>query len=82
MRAGGATAFFDATEDIERLRRRARWRTADTADIYVQEVTPQEYLAAMPAQRRLRLMRIAAFFDEMVHETLVKQLCGGAPAVP
>ena len=40
LRAGGATAHFEIFEDIERLRRRARWSAAQTAEIYVQEVAP------------------------------------------
>ena len=70
LRAGGATAHFEIFEDIERLRRRARWSVAQTAEIYVQEVAPYEYLASLSQSRRGKIFRVAEFFDQQIHECL------------
>ena len=45
LRGGGATLLFEATEDLEYVRRRGRWSILRTCEIYVQEVSGQEFLA-------------------------------------
>ena len=60
LRPGGVTSYYLATEDLARLIRRARWTDASQLQIYIQEVTPLEFLAQMSATKRDRLRRIAS----------------------
>ena len=57
-RAGGATAFYEATEDLPRLMQRARWRCEDQLRIYVQEVAPSEFLVRLEPHARARLAQL------------------------
>ena len=60
LRGVGATQFFVLTEDLVRLELRARWRRLETLQIYVQEVSPVEFLMKLPEKSRLRLQSLAA----------------------
>ena len=59
LQRGGATAFFQLTEDAVKLQLRARRRRLENLQIYVQEVTPAAFLTRLPEQTRLVLRRIA-----------------------
>jgi hypothetical protein len=67
LRAGGSTAFFEATEDLERLRRRGRWLRATTVEIYVQEVAPSEFLMNLQPETKARLVSLSGFLPFAVH---------------
>ena len=70
LRAGGATSHFEFFEDIPKLQRRARWADPRSAEVYVQEVAPYEYLASLDPRKREKLFRVAEFFEDQVHEAL------------
>ena len=70
LRAGGATAYYEACEDIERLRRRARWRKNDTVEIYVQEVAPHEFLSNLDVGKRNRIFAAVEFFEDVLSNVL------------
>ena len=63
LRGGGATAFYELTEDADRLRRRARWATLQSAEIYIQEVAPYEFLANLSPNAREHIFRVADSFE-------------------
>ena len=63
LRGGGATAFYELTEDADRLRRRARWATLQSAEIYIQEVAPYEVLANLSPNAREHIFRVADSFE-------------------
>ena len=63
LRGGGATAFYELTEDADRLRRRARWATVQSAEIYIQEVAPYEFLASLSRNTREHIFRVADGFE-------------------
>ena len=60
LRGGGATQFYVLTEDLPRLQLRARWRRVETLQIYVQEISPVEFLVGLPPGVRAGLQRAAA----------------------
>ena len=70
LRAGGATSHFEFFEDIPKLQRRARWADPRSAEVYVQEVAPYEYLASLDPRTREEFFRVAEFFEDQVHEAL------------
>ena len=63
LRGGGATAFYELTEDVDRLRRRARWATVQSAEIYIQEVAPYEFLVNLSPNAREHIFRVADSFE-------------------
>ena len=73
LRGGGATAFYELTEDVDRLRRRARWATAQSAEIYIQEVAPCEFLASLPRSTRDHIFRVADSFEAQMLKFLGPQ---------
>ena len=62
LRGGGATQFYLTTENLVLLQQRARWQRLETLQIYVQEVSPSEYLTNLPSPVKQRLKDIAALF--------------------
>ena len=73
LRGGGATAFYELTEDVDRLRRRARWATVQSAEIYIQEVAPYEFLASLPRSTRDQIFRVADSFEAQMLKFLGPQ---------
>lgn len=70
LRAGGATAHYEAFEDSEKLRRHRRWQKQQMVDIYVQEVAPSEFFANLAPGRRLKLFRDAQELNGLLAEAL------------
>ena len=66
LRGGGATSFYELSEDIDLLRRRARWSAVQSAEIYVQEVAPYEFLSGMSRPVRDLIFRVAEEFVPQV----------------
>jgi hypothetical protein len=60
LRGGGATALWEMTEDVPRVRRRGRWLRDITVEIYVQEVAHADLLMSLPRQVRARLDHLSA----------------------
>ena len=70
LRGGGASALYDATEDIELVRHRGRWSSSKMVEIYVQEVGGHLFLASLPQVVRTRLLELAALEHEAVELAL------------
>ena len=70
LRGGGATAFYEATENLPLLQERARWKRLETLQIYVQEVAPAEFLMRLPVHTRERIFRLSEHFHIVVHTAL------------
>lgn len=66
LRGGAATQFYALTEDLVRLQHRARWQRLGTLQIYVQEVSPVEYLVDLPESTRGKLREAASAQPAMV----------------
>ena len=78
LRPGGVTTFFRLTEDVPRLCQRARWVDHRQLDTYVQEVSPIEYLAALPRLTRARLDSLADHLPSFI-DLAVSLLERGVP---
>ena len=61
MRGGGATTLFEATNNIEEVRYRGRWSSANMCEIYVQEVGGHKFLAGLPPATRARILHWASW---------------------
>ena len=60
LRAGGATALLEATEDIDLVPRRGRWQNFRTLEIYIQELQAASVLPGLSPPVRNRILRLAA----------------------
>ena len=79
LRAGGATHLYMSTEDGEFVRRRGRWASGKTMDIYVQEVAAVAVLGSLPLQTRERVLRVGAAAADLTVAS-VQLLRTGVPA--
>lgn len=77
--AEGATALCEVSEDADHVRRRMRVTQTRTAELYIQEVGGQRFVASLPARTRDRLGALAAHAPRLLEET-VELLVGGSPA--
>ena len=78
LRAGGASALYDATENIEFVRHRGRWTSAKMVEIYVQEVGGNRFFAQLPPETRDQVAALAARHDAVLQKAL-ELLQSGAP---
>ena len=62
LRPGGATFLLQLTEDSELVRRRGRWLSARTMEVYLQESAATLFLPSLPAEVRDRVLLVAASF--------------------
>lgn len=68
LRAGGATWALTMTEDSELVRRRGRWLTAKTMEIYIQEVSATLYMSQLPHDIRDRILILAEAFPAILEK--------------
>ena len=59
LRAGGATALFEATEDGELVRSRGRWLQTRTMMIYIQEITAASFVSRLEPRVRADLREVS-----------------------
>ena len=68
MRAGGATFLQMLLEDAELTRRRGRWLSARTMEIYLQESSATLFFPQQPAATKERIMQAAQTFTNMLQK--------------
>ena len=66
LRPGGATHLLYLCEDAELVRRRGRWVSAKTCEIYLQEVLVATYVNRLSDDARRMIERYAAGFPEVL----------------
>eukprot|EP00438_Fugacium_kawagutii_P008843 Skav208543 [mRNA] locus=scaffold1216:345043:345663:+ [translate_table: standard] len=62
LRPGGATWMLQQTEDGEFTRRRGRWINQKVMDIYIQEISAFQFLAAIPQEARGKVFDLCYSF--------------------
>ena len=67
LRPGGATWIPQQTEDSEFTRRRGRWINLRVMEIYIQEVSYFQYLAAIPANSLQKVYQLCDYFPAALH---------------
>ena len=70
LRGGGATSFYELSEDIDFLRWRARWSAVQSAETYVQELAPNEFLSFLSRPVRDLIFRVAEEFGPQAQGVL------------
>ena len=71
--------LFEATENMDLVRRRGRWAQHRSAEIYVQEVGGHRFFASLDPRVRQRIFDLAALAPGLVDMT-VRALTSGCPA--
>ena len=66
MRAGGATHLQMLLEDAELTRRRGRWLSARTMEIYIQESSATMFFPQLPPETKEIIMQAANGFPKML----------------
>ena len=69
LRAGGATWCLSVTEDAERVRRKGRWLSTKTMEIYIQETSANLYLANLPSDTKERIITLAKVFPWLLRKS-------------
>ena len=65
LRPGGASWLLNTSEDSELVRRRGRWATTKTMEIYLQEVLYVTYVEKLPLEAKNMIEVCAASFPEL-----------------
>lgn len=78
LRPGGATHLLFLTEDSELTRRRGRWLSLRTMEIYLQEVLVATYVKRLPDDSQCLIQKFASGFP-LVLQTAVGFLDAGIP---
>eukprot|EP00435_Cladocopium_sp_Y103_P039317 s2363_g10.t1 len=68
FRPGGASHLLSSCEDSEVVRRRGRWATVKTMEIYLQEVLYITYVERLPAASKEMIGLAAASFPDLLQE--------------
>ena len=69
LRAGGATWALSMTEDAELIRRRGRWISAKTMEIYIQELSASTFLTALDPTVRNNILMLARLFPVLLRQS-------------
>jgi len=69
LRAGGATWALSMTEDAELIRRRGRWISAKTMEIYIQELSAALFLTTLDPQVRKNILMLASLFPVLLQKS-------------
>ena len=64
LRPGGASHLLNACEDSEVVRRRGRWATVKTMEIYLQEVIYVTYIERLPGSTKQLINTAASGFPD------------------
>ena len=62
LRAGGITAFFEATQDLGLTRWRGRWDSLRSMEHYIQELASHDAFSSLHPTVRARIFRLAGLF--------------------
>ena len=65
LRPGGATFLLQLTEDSELVRRRGRWLSSRTMEVYLQESAATQFLPSLPAETRNHILLVAATYPSV-----------------
>jgi len=76
LRPGGASHLLNSTEDSEVVRRRGRWATIKTMEIYLQEVLYVTYVERLPQQAKEMIRVAAAGFPDLLQKAQHFVECG------
>jgi len=76
LRPGGASHLLNLTEDSEVVRRRGRWATIKTMEIYLQEVLYVTYVERLPQQAKEMIRVAAAGFPDLLQKAQHFVECG------
>ena len=68
LRAGGATWLISQSESSELVRRRGRWCSLRTMEIYIQEVMAETYINDISEQSRLKVFTASSLFLELLQK--------------
>ena len=76
LRAGGATWTLTVTENSELTRRRGRWISSKTMEIYIQETMSLVYLNRIKPSVRDHVLQLATFFPAVLERaSLLSKTC-------
>ena len=70
LRPGGATHLLFLTEDSELTRRRGRWLSLRTMEIYLQEVLVATYVKKLPDESQCLIKKFASGFPQVLQQAL------------
>ena len=70
LRAGGATWGLMVTEDAELIRRRGRWISSKTMEIYIQELSASTFLMSLDRRTRENILFLASCFPQLLQLSL------------
>ena len=70
LRAGGATWGLMMTEDSELIRRRGRWISSKTMEIYIQELSASTFLMSLDPEVRNNILYLAKCFPLLLQQSL------------
>ncbi len=70
FRAGGATWLISQCESAELVRRRGRWVSVQTMEIYIQEVMSLTYMADIGEEAKEKVLQAMSHFLEILVATL------------
>ena len=76
LRAGGATWALMMTEDAELIRRRGRWISAKTMEIYIQELTATTFLNSLDHKVKEKVLFLAQLFPYLLQQSVKYQKAG------
>ncbi len=68
FRAGGATWLISQSESSELVRRRGRWRSLRTMEIYIQEVMAETYMNDISEESRTKVFTASSHFLELLQK--------------
>ena len=66
LRAGGITAYFEATQNIDLVRWRGRWDSLRSLEHYVQELASHEAFISLHPVTRARIYRLASLLPAVL----------------
>ena len=66
LRAGGITAYFEATQNIDMTRWRGRWDSLRSLEHYVQELASHEAFTRLHPVTRARIFRLASLLQAVL----------------
>ena len=75
LRPGGASWLLMRTENTELIRRRGRWQSMRTLEIYLQDIQVATALHKLDEPVRKKIARLAAGFPSILEKALVNLIC-------
>lgn len=75
LRPGGASWLLMRTENTELIRRRGRWQSMRTLEIYLQDIQVATALHKLDEPVRKKIAQLAAGFPSILEKALVNLIC-------